>query len=553
MSDANTQGVQTQEITQDASPRRALTGAAVFESPVFESPVSESSVSQSSVAFPRLAFPRPNHGTRTRLLVLTAACFFLLLSASNSVAQKSATKPITAVEHDHQATQSSPQSRAQMDLLKQFNASLESLIAKVSPAVVEVHVEGFGPLEDAQGGKAALVGRQDKLGSGVIVDSTGYIVTNAHVVSGARRVEVVVTGAAKPGEGPDDQKTTFTARIVGVHKDTDLALLKIDATELPFLPLDPKHPIHAGQLVFALGNPEGLGNSVSMGVVSAVDRQPDPRLPMVYIQTDAPINPGNSGGALVDVDGHLLGINTFIVTSGGGSEGLGFAIPPRVVSFVIDRLRKFGHVDRSEIGASSVAITPVLAKGLNLPVTSGVVIVDVTPGGPADTAGLKINDVVRTMDGRPIRSLPQLVASLYLHPTDQKMTVDILRGAEKLTLDVPVVSQRHDMDQLLDVVDPEKNRVHKIGVLAIDVDARILALLPDMRIKSGAIVVANTNRGRELEVGLRPGDVIHSVNLKPVLSLADLQREIAALEAGAAVVLQVERADGMDYIAFEME
>jgi serine protease Do len=491
-------------------------------------------------------------------LVVTAACLFLLFSASNSVAQKSATKPSTAVEHDHQATQSSPQSRAQMDLLKQFNASLESLIAKVSPAVVEVHVEGFGPLEDAQGGKAALVGRQDKLGSGVIVDSTGYIVTNAHVVSGARRVEVVVTraansGDAKAGEGPEDQKTTFTARIVGVHKDTDLALLKIDATELPFLPLDPKHPIHAGQLVFALGNPEGLGNSVSMGVVSAVDRQPDPRLPMVYIQTDAPINPGNSGGALVDVDGHLLGINTFIVTSGGGSEGLGFAIPPRVVSFVIERLRKFGHVDRSEIGASSVAITPVLAKGLNLPVTSGVVIVDVTPGGPADTAGLKINDVVRTMDGRPIRSLPQLVASLYLHPTDQKMTVDILRGAEKLTLDVPVVSQRHDMDQLLDVVDPEKNRVHKIGVLAIDVDARILALLPDMRIKSGAIVVANTNRGRELEVGLRPGDVIHSVNLKPVLSLADLQREIAALEAGAAVVLQVERADGMDYIAFEME
>jgi serine protease Do len=397
------------------------------------------------------------------------------------------------------------------------------------------------------------VGRQSTLGSGVIVDADGYIITNAHVVENALTIEVVVTGRSQDIEDRGVGKASYTARLVGIHKETDLALLKIDAPSLPYLPLDPKRPIHQGQLVLALGNPEGLGNSVTMGVVSALDRQPDPKLPMVFIQTDAPINPGNSGGPLIDVDGYVLGINTFILSEGGGSEGLGFAIPSRVVSFVIDKLRRFGHVDRSEIGASSEAITPLLAKGLQLPVTSGVIIVDVKPGGPAESAGLKIGDIVLTVDGKQIRSLPQLMGSLYLHPTDEPMTVNVLRGADKITLRVPVVAHKHDVDRLLDLVDPQKNLVRKIGVLAIDVDDRILGILPDLRIKSGVVVVANTAYSRAVDVGLRPGDVIHAVNTRPIFSLADLHRELTAFHGGAAVVLQVERSDGMDYVAFEVE
>jgi serine protease Do len=166
----------------------------------------------------------------------------------------------------------------QTDLLRQLNASLQALVAKVSPAVVEVLVTGFGPVEETGEGKTAFVGRQSTLGSGVIVDPDGYVITNAHVVAGARSIEVIVTSRSQGGE--DRGKTSYTAHLVGVHRDTDLALLKIDATALPYLPLDPKRPITQGQLVFALGNAEGLGNSVTMGVVSAVDRQPDPRLPM---------------------------------------------------------------------------------------------------------------------------------------------------------------------------------------------------------------------------------------------------------------------------------
>ena len=489
---------------------------------------------------------------RAVLSLRISMCFLCLLLTGEAFAQSPPSKK-TSSYPTQLDRQKAAQSGTKTDLLKEFNASLESLVAKVSPAVVEVHVTGFGPLGDSEGDKTALVGRQSTLGSGVIVDPNGYIITNAHVVSNARSIEVIATVYSNDTEERGVEKAGYIARLVGVHKDTDLALLKIDATGLPYLPIDPKHPIHQGQLVLALGSPEGLSNSVTVGVVSAVDRQPDPKLPMVFIQTDAPINPGNSGGPLIDVDGYMLGINTFILTESGGSEGLGFAIPARVVSFVFDRLRRFGHVDRSEIGAASEAITPLLAKGLHLPVTSGVVIVDVKPGGPADKAGVKINDVVLAIDGEQIRSLPQLGSSLYLHPTDELMTLEVLRGADKMKFHVPVLSQKHDVDRLLDLVDPHRNRVRKIGVLALDVDDHTLGLLPELRISSGVIVVANTTHGSAGDIGLRPGDVIHAINTKPIFTLAELQREIASFDAGAAVVLQIERSDGMDYVAFEME
>jgi serine protease Do len=442
-----------------------------------------------------------------------------------------------------------------MDPLRQFNSSLQALAAKVSPAVVQVLVTGYGPVENQNGSNTALIARQRSLGSGVIVSPDGYIITNAHVVEGAQRIHIVLTPPGENSDGPPPGiRTDYPARLVGAHKDSDLALLKIDATGLPFLGLDPTHRAHQGELVIALGSPEGLGNSVTMGIVSSVDRQPDPDNPMVFIQTDAPINHGNSGGPLVDVDGYLLGINTFILSESGGSQGLGFAVPARIVSFVYDRLKKFGHVDRSQIGAVAESISPLLAQGLHLPASTGVIVADVAPDGPADVAGLKIGDIVLNVDGRPTNTLPRLYSTLYLHPTDQPMTVEVLRGTQKLTLKIAVVPQTHMVDRLLDVVDPQDNLVERLGVLGVNVSANALqSLLPDLRIKTGVVVVARTAYGSLVDVGLQPGDVIHSVNGTPVVAIDDLRADLAKFKNGDAVVLQIERSGAMDYLPFEME
>jgi serine protease Do len=254
-------------------------------------------------------------------------------------------------------------------VLQQLNSAIEQLTARISPAVVQILVTSYGALEENNHGQTALITRENVIGSGVIVDPDGYIMTNAHVVEGAQRIHVALPMPSV--DFPDQilpvgKQRVVEARLIGIHKETDLALLKIDQTGLPTLSLGSRRPVHQGQLVFALGSPEGLENSVTMGIVSSVARQADPNRPMVYIQTDAPINPGNSGGPLVDSEGYVVGINTFILSSAGGSEGLGFAIPARIVRFVYESLRKYGHVHRIEIKAGAQTITENLAKGLGL-------------------------------------------------------------------------------------------------------------------------------------------------------------------------------------------
>ena len=303
------------------------------------------------------------------------------------------------------------------DFLHQLDNSVESLVQQVSPAVVQILVTGYAAVEQHGHTDTALIGRQRTLGSGVIVDPEGYIITNAHVVEGAVRVRVVLFSSENsnsPHATLRSKTTTMDARVLGVHTDTDLALLKIEASGLPSLPFGRYQDVHQGQMVFAFGSPEGLSNSVTMGVVSSIARQPDPDRPMVYIQTDAPINPGNSGGPLVDIEGKVVGINTYILTEGGGNEGLGFAIPSGVVRRIYQQLRKQGHVHREEIGASVQTITPTLAAGLGLPQDYGVIVSDVAPGGPAEGAGLKVQDIILTLDGKPVMNVPQFDAAFQL-------------------------------------------------------------------------------------------------------------------------------------------
>jgi serine protease Do len=442
-------------------------------------------------------------------------------------------------------------------VLVQLNGALESLAAKVSPAVVQILVTGFGPLREADNERSqtALIVRQHAVGSGVIVDSSGYVMTNAHVIEGAQRIRVALPlpMGDSAGQVPIGKRRILEARLIGQHKETDLALLKIDDTDLPTLSLLTQQRAQVGQLVFAIGSPEGLQNSVTMGVVSAVASQADPAKPLTYIQTDAPINPGNSGGPLVDMNGAVVGINTFILSQGGGSEGLGFAIPARVVDFVYHSLRAHGHVHRVEIGAATQEITPALADALHLSRHWGVIVDDVRPEGPAAAAGLQIKDIILTADDRRIETLPSLSAALYLHRLDQVVKMEIMRGDEKKTLYIPAIEQRDQMDQLLDTVNPENSLIPRLGVLGIDLTADLSSHLGSLRIASGVVVVGRAADLILPDTGLQAGDIIHQLNSTRIDSMETLRAAVNALKSGEPVALQVERDGGLTYVSFETE
>lgn len=440
--------------------------------------------------------------------------------------------------------------------LRRMNQAVGELIRQVSPTVVQILVTGYGPLGDSnQGNTDVVIGRQRAIGSGFVVDPTGYIITNAHVVKGAQRVQVVLS-TGNPDASAEAVLASRTklvpARIIGVAQNIDLALLKIDVANLPALKLANYRDLRQGESVFAFGSPEGLRNTVTEGIISSVARQTDPDSTMVYIQTDAPINPGNSGGPLVDVDGDVVGVNTFILSQSGGNEGLGFAIPCGVVKVVYEQLRKFGHLHRPEIGVSVQTITPTLAEGLKLPRNFGVIVSDVLPDGPAEAAGVRIGDVLLAIDGRAAGSVPYVAFYLLSRQSGDKVHLDVLRGDQQLGFDVALMPPPKDMDQITALADPEKNLVPTLGILGVEIDKKIAAMAPDLRDPYGIIVAARAT-GATTEVPLTTGDVIRTLNGEPMTTLDRLRQALKALPPGASVALQIQRDQKLMYVAFTLD
>jgi serine protease Do len=442
------------------------------------------------------------------------------------------------------------------DTLHKLNESVGALIKKVSPSVVQVLVTGYGPLEDTDHGNTGVViGRQRAIGSGFVIDANGYIITNAHVVNGAQKVQIVIPEESADGS-LDSALSTRTriipARVLGVTREIDLALLKVDGVKLTPLPVAPYRNVHQGEVVFAFGSPEGLRNTVTMGVISAAARQTDPDSPMVYIQTDAPINPGNSGGPLVNVNGEVVGVNTFILSQSGGNEGLGFAIPSGVVSIVYQQLRKFGHLHRSEIGVGIQSITPSLAAALKLSRNYGVIISDVLPGGPAEAAGIRIGDVLVSVDGKAADNLPYVGFHLLAREAGDTVRLEVMRGPDKLAFDVKLMEQPHDMDQITALADPEKNLVRALGIVGVEIDKKIAGMTSDLRDPYGIIVAARAT-GASIEVPLNTGDVIRTLNGEPMTTLERLRNALKGLPPGAAVALQIQRDQKLLYISFTID
>ena len=437
-----------------------------------------------------------------------------------------------------------------------MSGSIRGLTNRVSPAVVEIQVTGYSTTEDEKGLVLSQVSRQISSGSGVILDPAGYIVTNAHVVQGAVKIQVHMAGSSlsKSSESRQVSRTrSLDARLVGIDRESDLALIRIDAKGLPVLELGDSDKLLQGDLVFAVGSPMGLRNSVSMGVVSATRRAISDENPVLYIQTDASINPGNSGGALVDTTGSLVGLNTFIVSRSGGNEGIGFAIPSNVVRSVFDQLKRKGRVSRGSIGLFVQNITPPMAAGLGLPLQQGVVVADVEPNEPADIAGLKRRDVILSLNARSIDSARQFEDDIARRQGGEKIALAVQRGAERMNVPVEVKEQPAPWDPLAALASPEKNLVHRLGILCIEIDQAVARLIPELRRSYGLIVAAKSPEGQAQFIDIQPGDVIHSVNNQPVALLSAFQTMVQDFRPGDPVVLQIERDGRFQYVAFEIE
>ena len=449
-----------------------------------------------------------------------------------------------------------------LDALQQLNGSVATLVRNVSQSVVQVLVTSYGPVEPASRTDTDMViGRQRSIGSGVVIAAGGYIMTNAHVVSNARRVEVVLPGVSSDPGGvrslAKGRGRTVDATIVGVAREIDLALLKVDGVDdqalLP-LPIADYDALRQGELVFAFGSPEGLRNSVTMGIVSAVARQPDADNPLVYVQTDAPINHGNSGGPLVNVKGELVGINTFILSESGGSQGVGFAIPGALVQMAYPKLRQYGHLHRGEIGILLQTITPALASGLGLAQDWGVMIADVFPGSTADTAGIQAQDILVSVDGEAVDDVPRLAFQLFTRSAGDVVRLKVRRGADLYTADVAVAEKPHDFDRLTDLVDPERSLVAKLGILGVDITQANAEMAASLRAPSGVIVVGHPkDEADSPDTGLMTADTIHGINGNAVTSVEALRSFVDTLKPRTPIVLQIERNGQFIYLAFELD
>lgn len=430
--------------------------------------------------------------------------------------------------------------------IEALSGDFERLAETVGKSVVQVNISGYTVVPDAR--DSAFVSREQGTGSGVILSSDGFIITNAHVVHGAERVTVVLPPALVGNTG--EAGASIPAKVIGVDPETDLALVRIPRTGLPALEFANSSLVRQGQIALAFGSPMGLANTVTMGVVSSPARQLSADGFMQYIQTDTPINPGNSGGPLVSADGRVIGINTLIYSQSGGNEGIGFAIPSNLVRDVYHQLRTSGHVRRGLLGVLLQNLDATLRKGLSIQARRGALVSDVVPGGPAAKAGFQIGDVVTSLDGVTIRNARQFELAIFRSAKGSRHRIEVLRGTDSIPLSAEVGERETPSDRLSEISDLRKQLIPPLGVLGVAITKDVAPLLGPIRLPNGVVVTAKVLDSTAAAIDLVPGDIIHAVNGLDIADLETLKTQLASFHSGDAVVLQVERDGQLTFVAF---
>ena len=381
------------------------------------------------------------------------------------------------------------------------------------------------------------------LGSGFIVDPQGYIVTNNHVVSKAEKITVIL-----------QDNSRHEAKVIGRDEKTDLALIKIDAKEqLPFVTWGDSDQAKVGDWVVAVGNPFGLGGTVTAGIVSAVGRNINEGPYDEYMQIDAPINRGNSGGPTFNLGAEVIGVNTAIYSPSGGSVGIGFAVPSNIAKNVVQQLKESGHVTRGWLGVAIQGITPAIAKslGLNSEQPSGALVASVTPNSPAARAGVKQGDVITSAGGHPVKQvgdLPRIVAGT---PPGTQLDLTILRGGKEMKL-AAALGELSESPKQLSAVTQDEDRT---GALGLQLSAATPELRRQYRISKdveGVVITGVADQSPAESAGIQPGDVLVSVDQTPVETPSKAAEQLKQAAAKGNVLLLVNRKGSNQFVGISV-
>ena len=486
--------------------------------------------------------PMEQSGTICRRRVLfTVVCLTILLVpeiAAAAPAVKLNVQDAPVARDTHPATSFAP-------IAKRVSPNVVNIFttrrARGVPRLDEPLSQFFGPRQGD--GSVPRQRREQSLGSGVILTDDGYIATNNHVVAAADQVRVVL---------PDGKE--FTAKIIGTDPHTDLAVVKVDGTTLSAITVTDSDNVDVGDIVLAVGNPFGVGQTVTSGIVSAKSRG---GMGIVdyedFIQTDASINPGNSGGALIDAEGRLIGINTAILSRTGGNQGVGFAVPINLLRNVMDQLITTGKVTRGYLGVVIQPVTPDLAQEFKLPNQSGALVSEVTPASPGAKAGLKEGDVITEFNGKKVADNRQLRFIAAQTPPGTKVPIKIVRDGKEQSLTVELGELKGEGlagSGMPNSRQPEASSDLLDGVTIADVDARAHQQFNIPDDVKGAVVVDVDPGSPAAAAGLQPGDVIVEANRKSVTNAREAIRATGEV-TGDRVLLRVWSRGAVHYVTVE--